>query len=66
MENQYLEFAQQACEAERCNDWEKACHCWLKAIQYAYGVNSHWATNHFEFCCSLQGIRPSTFISAVL
>ncbi|EIT7126713.1 ANR family transcriptional regulator [Vibrio parahaemolyticus] len=49
MKKQYLELAQQACNAERRKDWELACNLWFQSIGVAYGMNRPWATARYEF-----------------
>ncbi|WP_407531765.1 ANR family transcriptional regulator [Vibrio parahaemolyticus] len=62
MKKQYLELAQQACNAERRKDWELACNLWFQSIDVAYGMNRPWASARYEFCCYRNGVRPSSFI----
>ncbi len=47
----YLDLAQQACEAERKNYWEKAHGLWeLAAGSAKKACNKEWASLRAQFC----------------
>lgn len=62
---QYLDVAQKACDAERRFDWERAAFFWNLAVDQAIGRNRHWAIARYEYCRYHSTIRGSLVISKV-
>lgn len=59
MNQQYLDVARQASDAEKRNDWAQASDLWSTAIELATGKNSLWATARYEFCCKQNAVHST-------
>ena len=52
----YFEFARQACEFERKEDWNQAFEYWAKALHCATKPNHRtWSQLRSEFCAARSG-----------
>lgn len=54
----YEEFAEQACMAERLSHWDLAYDCWKAAAEIAnQPCNREWALKRAEFCASQHSMN---------